>query len=68
MEKQIAETLDYGFSMAVKAMIEAMAMRATNKERESNGEAPAYTEKDFKALIEENEIHPNAIISRWQGK
>ena len=58
--------LDYGITMAVQALIEAMGMMAENQQRIHRGESLAYTEESFSALIEKYGIHHNAIISRWQ--
>lgn len=43
------------------AMIRAMGMQAENKVREHRGDAPAYDEKDFIRVIEEEGVHWNAI-------
>lgn len=44
------------------AFIEAMGMKADNKQREIEGYSPAYTLKDFVKLIERYGIHHNAVI------
>ena len=58
--------LDYGITMAVQALIEAMGMMAENQQRIHRGESLAYTEVSFNALIAKHGIHHNSIMSRWQ--
>ena len=60
------QELDYGFALSVKSIIEAMGMYAENQHRIHRGEALAYRERDFRQIIEENGIHHNAILARWQ--
>ena len=60
--------LDYGIAMSVQSLIKAMGMQAENKQREAQGLAPAYNEKAFLDIIEENGIHHNAILTRWHPR
>jgi len=45
----------------LQAEIEMQAMIVTNKQRESEGKAFAYTEADFFNLIDKYSIHDNAF-------
>jgi hypothetical protein len=66
MEKQHLLELDYGFAMSVKSLIQALGMQAENQIRADQGNSPAYSEKDFLKIIDENGIHHNSILSRWK--
>lgn len=65
MDKQDLLELDYGIANSVAALIQAMGMQAENRQREINGESPAYVKEHFDELIETHGIHHNAILSRW---
>ena len=58
--------LDYGITIAVQALIEAMGMMAENQQRIHRGESLAYTEKAFQVVIEKYGICHNGVLSRWQ--
>lgn len=45
----------------LQAEIRMNAMKAENMQREIQGDAMAYTEKDFMAIIDEYDIHHNAF-------
>ncbi len=59
--------LDYGITMAVQTLVEAMGMQAENQRRLSNGFGLAYTEEQFKDLINNNGVHHNGCLARWLG-
>ena len=46
------------------AMIRAMGMQAENEQRKHRGEAMAYTEADFVALIDSEAIGYNSVVMR----
>lgn len=48
---------------AARAMIRAMGMLAENQQRGCNGDAPAYVEKHFTALIDDEAIGWNTVIT-----
>lgn len=48
-------------------LVELEAMRAANRERESNGFSPAYGEDEFLALITRYGLHHNAVVSFLGG-
>ena len=52
---------------SARAMIRAMGMCAENANREYRGEAPAYAEEAFLAIIEEGIGH-NAVVSSHEDK
>lgn len=60
------ETLIYKatqiFANSIAAQIEMQSMIVANKERENDGKAYAYTEKDFIDLISRQGIGYNQII------
>lgn len=60
---QDLKNIEYHRTMMLQAEIRMQAMIAENKVRESNGDAPAYGEKQFLALIEEFGVHHNAVLS-----
>ena len=53
---------------SARAMIRAMGMCAENANREYRGEAPAYAEKAFFAIIEEEGIGHSAVVSSHEDK
>lgn len=57
----------YVFSQATCALIEAMGMIAENAYRASNGEATAYRDEAFNALINKYGIHHNAVVTTFGG-
>ena len=66
MEGYQAQELDYGISMAVSALIEAMGMHWDNVASEQRGETPPYRGVQFKELIDEYGLHQNAVLTRWK--
>lgn len=56
----------YVHAMAIAAMIEAMGMQAENQHRLNCGNAVAYGDEAFNALIEKYGIHHNALITTFQ--
>lgn len=50
------------------ALIEALAMMATNYERRENGDDLACKEADFKALLEERGLSHSALVEKIWGK
>ena len=55
---------------ATRAMIRAMGMLAENQQRGCNGDAPAYGEKDFTAIIDDEAIGWNTVmetLNRCEG-
>ena len=58
----------YVLSQIACAVIEAMGMQAENQQRAHRGEAMAYRENDFNALIEKYGIHHNAVCAVMQGR
>lgn len=65
IDRDALKELDYGITIAVQALIEAMGMVAENQQRIHRGESLAYTEESFNKLIEKHGIHHNGILSRW---
>ena len=57
----------YVHAQAVVAQIEMQGMIAENNMRAYHGEAPAYVEKDFIALIDRNGIHHNGLIGLFHN-
>ena len=55
----------YSMTIIAQAMITVMGMQAENDQRKALGHSMAYVENDFLAVIEENGIHHNAILSQW---
>ena len=49
---------------AVSALIEMEAMKAANSVRESNNEAPAYSEQDFNNLLVMYDLGHNGIFGK----
>lgn len=66
MEQALREHA-YSMMQIAQAMIKAMGMQAENNQRKALGQSMAYVENDFCAIIEENGIHHNAIVSQWMG-
>jgi len=55
-------------SQCTCAIIEAMSMQAENMSRFHSGQAMAYTEKDFKDMMNQYEIGTNSVIERlWRN-
>ena len=52
--------------MAINTLVRAMGMHWENEQRISNNESIAYTAEDFEDLVNENGVHHNGVISRWQ--
>ena len=65
MNEKAMEELDYGVSIAIQTLIEALGMHWTNENQKMRGQIIPYKENDFKDLIERHGIHHNAIINRW---
>lgn len=65
MERDDLQRSDYGITIAVQTLIEAMGMYAENQQRIHRGESLAYPEKAFQKLIEKNGVHHNVAIERW---
>lgn len=63
--EQDLKNLDYGFTMAVNTLVTALGMHWENVQREQNGFTPAYGEKAFETLLNDNGCHQNAVIERW---
>jgi cytochrome c-type biogenesis protein CcmH len=57
----------YVIAMAACAMAEIAGMQAENQNRAHRGESVAYTEDAFRAVIESNGIHHNAVIGMFRG-
>ena len=55
----------YIIAMSTCAMIKAMGYQAENEQRKHLGQAMAYTEDAFGALIEEWGIHHNAVHEKF---
>lgn len=53
----------YVIAQSSCAMIEAVGMQVANKQRESVGKSPAYSEQDFYDLVEKYGISHNVIVS-----
>jgi len=59
MDKEIA----YILSQSVCALIEAMGMAAENKQREIQGDSPAFSKEHFDNLINQYGIHHSGVVS-----
>ena len=58
---------DYGVSCAIGALITAMGMMAENMQRVQRGESVVYVADDFEKLMEQNSLHHNGVLTRWEG-
>ena len=65
LEQHEAKALDYGITMAVATLVEAMGMMSENLQRIHHGESIAYAEKQFEELLIKNGCHHNAAVERW---
>lgn len=57
----------YIYAMATVALAEIAGMQAENQQRECQGDAPAYREDDFAAVVQRNGVHHNAVLTLFQG-
>lgn len=67
MEEMALRELDYGLSQTTCAILEAMGMVTENQRRTAQGEALAYGEKEFYALMDKYGLHHNNVITRWRS-
>jgi len=63
MQDHVAQILATQINQHAEVMIILAAMEAANKDRESQGEALAYGEKDFLDIQIELGIHHNARVT-----
>jgi hypothetical protein len=66
MEFVMNEAVTVGADIA-RALIRAMGMQAENQDREHRGAAPAYTEKAFFDIIDEEGIGYNSVRINLYG-
>ena len=66
-EREVLKELDYGITIAIQGLITAMGMQAENKQREHRGESLAYGEAEFQKVINDNGLHHNAVLKRWES-
>lgn len=66
MDERILKEHAYSITMAIQTMVEALGMIAENQCRADQGKAPAYGEKAFVDLVNNNGCHHNAFLARWQ--
>ena len=64
LDNKAAKELNYGIGMAIKALIEALAMHTANQQ---HPEDQPYTEDDIRKILLENGIYHNGILSNWDG-
>lgn len=57
------QNIIYVKAMLLAAEIEMQAMIAENQSRIANGDAVAYGEKEFIALIDKHGVHHNGVVS-----
>jgi len=57
----------YVFAQAVCALAEIEGMKAENRQREYCGNAMAYADSDFLAVIEKYGIHHNAVCGLFNS-
>lgn len=62
------QNVAYIIGMAAGALIEAMGMMSENQQRIAAGQALAYKDIDFNALMEERGLHHNALIGQLTGR
>jgi hypothetical protein len=62
-EMEAMKELDYGITMAVQTLVQALGMFCENQQHPQD---QPYTKKDFDALIEKNGVYHNAQITRWE--
>jgi hypothetical protein len=67
MEKSYFKELDYGISIAVMTLVQAMGMHAENQQRIHRGASLAYTEQDFNKLLDKNGVHHSGVLTRWES-
>lgn len=65
MKTNEAFELDYGIAMSVKTLVTALGMQAENEKEKQLGRKIPFGLAQFHALLNENGLDHNAIVSRW---
>ena len=65
IDVQRFENAVYVFAMTTQALLQMEGMKAENMRREHQGEAMAYTEADFNAVVMGHGVHHNAVMKRF---
>ena len=62
------KSIAYINSQVACALIELEGMKALNREREINNQAPAFDRKAFNDLIKQYDIHHNGVITELYNR
>lgn len=65
MDERALKELDYGITLSVQTIVEALGMFSENLHRLSLDKSIAYGDEEFQALIERNGVHHNGCLERW---